>query len=321
MFLSSNIGEELTSLLIPVEDLQADPESDTQTKLIHQFKESGIFQYKYKNYRLAIILCTEAIKIKSTINDDIKATLFNNRSAAHYYLKDFKSSLSDCISALAIKPDYLKAKKRAINCAFFMKDFGRCIKFCDDYLLNNKDHHVFRTKTTAMKMEERAKKEAITNQKQENTLKLLNQRKIKFYDSKYYCGDLKRIPHPIYSPLAHNPIFINGDNIYWPILFIFPEYNTTDYLRGISELTSLNDCLKQIFQERPNWDTYNTYKPKNLNCYFENKFVGQTFFIDKFLSIKDITKHKKLIIHDGTLTFYVVVKSMPKENVSVITNL
>lgn len=58
-------------------------------ELANSYKEDGNFNFKYKNYRLAVMSYTEGIKVKCG-NSDINATLYNNRSAAHYFLKNFR---------------------------------------------------------------------------------------------------------------------------------------------------------------------------------------------------------------------------------------
>lgn len=58
-------------------------------ELAMSYKEDGNFNFKHKNYRLAVVAYTEGIKIKCG-NSDIEATLFNNRAAAHYFLKNYR---------------------------------------------------------------------------------------------------------------------------------------------------------------------------------------------------------------------------------------
>lgn len=58
-------------------------------ELATAYKEDGNFNFKHKNYRLAVIAYTEGIKVKCG-NKEIEATLFNNRSAANYHLKNYR---------------------------------------------------------------------------------------------------------------------------------------------------------------------------------------------------------------------------------------
>lgn len=57
--------------------------------LATSYKEDGNFNFKHKNYRLAILSYTEGIKTKCN-NPEIEATLYNNRAAANYFLKNYR---------------------------------------------------------------------------------------------------------------------------------------------------------------------------------------------------------------------------------------
>lgn len=46
----------------------------------------------------------------------------------------FRSSLVSAEQALKIKPDYEKTIMRAINCCIQLKEFDKCLDYCDKYL-------------------------------------------------------------------------------------------------------------------------------------------------------------------------------------------
>lgn len=58
-------------------------------ELANNYKEDGNFNYKYKNYRLAILSYTEGIKTKCK-DAEVMAQLYNNRAAAHFMLKNYR---------------------------------------------------------------------------------------------------------------------------------------------------------------------------------------------------------------------------------------
>lgn len=303
-----------------LQELKFDPENNTPEELAQKYKDDGNFEFKHKNYRLAIINYTEGIKAKCD-NSELNATLYNNRSASHFYLKNYRSALNDCISALIIKPDYLKAKKRAIECAFSLKDYEQCIKFCDDYLVGDNDHDILKMRIKAVehktKAERDKRKQAMEEIKEKlalkTTVEILNERKIKFFDKKLLCGDLKYVPQPNYEPILKNPINVKNNILHWPILFLYPEYLTIDCLQSVPEATTINDNLQEIFGEKPDWDVKNEYKPENLNAYFENRYLGQVFLLSKTLTLEKITSQKNFIVYDGALSFYIVPKDSQAE--------
>lgn len=46
----------------------------------------------------------------------------------------FRSSLTTAEQALKLKPDYEKTIMRAINCCMQLKEFDKCLDYCDKYL-------------------------------------------------------------------------------------------------------------------------------------------------------------------------------------------
>lgn len=57
--------------------------------LANSYKEDGNFNFKYKKYRLAVLSYTEGIKVKCD-NQEIEASLYNNRAAANFFLKNYR---------------------------------------------------------------------------------------------------------------------------------------------------------------------------------------------------------------------------------------
>lgn len=82
-------GDELHPLMEGIQKLKYDPEENTAEDLARHYKEDGNWYMKYKKYRMAIIGYSEGIKVKCD-NANLNAVLHNNRSAAHYFLKNFR---------------------------------------------------------------------------------------------------------------------------------------------------------------------------------------------------------------------------------------
>ncbi|CAH2002105.1 unnamed protein product [Acanthoscelides obtectus] len=85
-------GDEVHPLFEGLQKLKYDPEENKPEGVAYSlalnYKEDGNYNFKYKNYRLAVIAYTEGLKVKCG-NPDIDATLLNNRAAAHYFLKNY----------------------------------------------------------------------------------------------------------------------------------------------------------------------------------------------------------------------------------------
>lgn len=82
-------GDELHPLLEGIQQLKYDPMENTLEDLAIAYKEDGNFNVKHKKYRMAIFSYTEGIK-QHCENAEVNATLFNNRSAANYFLTNYR---------------------------------------------------------------------------------------------------------------------------------------------------------------------------------------------------------------------------------------
>lgn len=82
-------GDELHPLMEGMQQLKYDPLENTHEELAATYKEDGNFYMKNKKYRMAILSYTEGIKFKID-NAELNATLHNNRSAANFFLKNYR---------------------------------------------------------------------------------------------------------------------------------------------------------------------------------------------------------------------------------------
>lgn len=126
-------GEEVHPLFEGMQKLKYDPEENTAEELALNYKDDGNWYMKYKKFRMAIIAYTEGLKFKCT-NDELNAVLYNNRSAANYMLKNYRSALMDAKKALELKKDYIKCKNRAALCCSYLERFEECKNYCYELL-------------------------------------------------------------------------------------------------------------------------------------------------------------------------------------------
>lgn len=82
-------GDELHPLFEGMQQLKYDPMENTLEDLAVKYKEDGNFNMKHKNYRMAVYSYTEGVKQKCE-NDEVNATLYNNRSAAQFFIKNYR---------------------------------------------------------------------------------------------------------------------------------------------------------------------------------------------------------------------------------------
>ncbi|XP_044741335.1 DNA polymerase interacting tetratricopeptide repeat-containing, protein of 47 kDa [Chrysoperla carnea] len=315
-------NEELSPLMEGLQKLKYDPEENTPAELAQAYKEDGNFNFKYKKYRLAILAYTEGLRAKSG-NDEIDSTLYNNRAACHYFLQNYRSSLRDCQQALKLKPGYTKAIIRAANCAYKINQYDRCIEYCDEILLGapeNKEILDLRHKAISdKKLFERdiRKKQALEKSRKLEETKLLNEiekRGFKIESTKgtkiFNLAELE----PTFPEIAQHRVYINNeDNLVWPVILLYPEFKTMDFIQEFNETSTFEDHLSEILIIPPEWDYDRKYHLNNIRIYFENKAKQKMIHVDLKKTLKAVLLHKEYIITGGVPSFLIFVKDSPAE--------
>lgn len=235
-------NENLHPLMEGLQNLKYDPNENTALELAENYKADGNFYMKHKNFRMAVLSYSEGIKSKSGDND-LDAAILNNRSAAHYNLKNYRSSLNDAESCLKLKSDYMKSKIRAAQCCNELNKFQECLNYCDEILQEQIDNQqiidlrkLCFTRKTEKERDER-KQLALEKKRQkqfENIVNEIKKRKIKFEN---WTGEIDyKMLQPNLAPLADFPVSLDENlNFMWPTVFCYPEFLTTDFHQQLHE--------------------------------------------------------------------------------------
>uniref|UniRef100_A0AAV2KV74 Cns1/TTC4 wheel domain-containing protein n=1 Tax=Knipowitschia caucasica TaxID=637954 RepID=A0AAV2KV74_KNICA len=62
-------------------------------------------------------------------------------------------------------------------------------------------------------------------------------------------------------------VYLNQQDgaLYWPVLFLYPEHQQSDFISAFCENHCFSDHLSVMFgEELPPWDTQQKYRPSNL---------------------------------------------------------
>lgn len=313
-------GDEVHPLFEGLQKLKYDPEENEPDDLANSYKEDGNFNFKYKNYRLAVLSYTEGIKVKCD-NPEIKAVLLNNRAAAHFFLKNYRSSLQDCELSLKINPNYEKALVRAANCCFEIKNYKKAIEYCDNILNTEKDNRIIldlRKKcVNAAKLKERDERKREQQHKkrnQEDNVIINEIIKRGYTIEEGTKGNLsldKLEPH--IPQLVHNRVHLDeAGTLVWPVVFVYPEYKIMDYIQEFNENQKFSEQIEAMFESPPDWDEQKKYKPNHLNIYFETP-RNKIRCIEQATTLGNVLRNKEYIIRGGTPSFIIMVKDSSAE--------
>lgn len=315
-------GEDLHPLYEGLQQLKYDPTVNSPLELATSYKDDGNFNFKYKNYRLAVVAYTEGLKAKCD-DAEVNATLHNNRAAAHFFLKNYRSSLKDCELAISLKPAHLKALYRAVQCCSKMNKLELCIMFCDKILDIESDNQTYL----------QLKNECITklnDQRKEEKLKERNERKRDKIVGKLYEAIVKRgikvkkgkdglleLFNDCYDQFAKVRLEKDG-SLTWPVTLMYPEnhYQAPDYIQSFPEGDTFEDIFKVAFSNPAEWDPQHRYKLDTISVYYKsikNKFVP----ISLSDTLGKVMARNDFLVEEGTPLFYIFVRGSELEKINL----
>uniref|UniRef100_A0A3B4BEB3 Cns1/TTC4 wheel domain-containing protein n=1 Tax=Periophthalmus magnuspinnatus TaxID=409849 RepID=A0A3B4BEB3_9GOBI len=307
---------ELVALQSMIHDEDRTPEEKAE-----DLKNEGTSYFKAKKYKQAAMSYTAALVMKSK-NQDLNAVLFSNRAAAHFHLGNMRSALNDATAAKKLKPDHLKALVRGAQCCTELRNFGEALKWCDEGLkLYPTDRKLQELRATADK---------------NNVLLLLLllfrkcDRGIKFLPSvRPRCSsdsDDDEDGEPSTRGLSQlsldglnsgevtgAQVYLNQEDgaLYWPVLFLYPEHQQSDFISTFCENHCFLDHLTVMFgEELPPWDTDHKYCPSDLQLFFEDEQKETLYQVDSQTSLLRALQHQ-YFVKAGTPSFIVLVKGSP----------
>jgi hypothetical protein len=79
------------------------------------------------------------LALKEDIKDDkeLISVIHQNRAAAHFHLKNYRSSLNDSVFAVKFNSKNLKAVLRCAEACYALKLYSDCINWCEKGLNNS----------------------------------------------------------------------------------------------------------------------------------------------------------------------------------------
>ncbi|OWR47660.1 tetratricopeptide repeat protein 4 [Danaus plexippus plexippus] len=310
---------ELSPLAEGLAKLKYDPEENTPLELATNYKEDGNFNFKHKNYRLAIIGYTEGIKVRCD-NAEINASLYNNRAAAHFHLKNYRSALYDSEKALSFNPGHEKSRLRAAKSALQISRFDTCIEHCQQLLeQKSSDKELSELMADAKKKkmvvarDERKKKkvEAKRSEQKDLVVKAVIQRGIKISKCEDEDDiDLSKL-EPTLPGAQESIVHLENGILKWPVLFLYPEYQTSDFVKACPEDVPLIRQLEQLFPAP--WDEAKTYNVRSINVYYEGS-DKMPHVVDPKKNLGELLVAKYYELKAGTPAFFVMVRGSRAES-------
>ncbi|KAG8228931.1 hypothetical protein J437_LFUL007323, partial [Ladona fulva] len=312
-------GEQISPLMQGLQNLKYDAEENTPEELASNYKEDGNFNFKYKNYRLAILSYTEGLKAKCG-NAVLNAQLLNNRSASQFMLGNYRSSLKDAEACLRLDPSHSKARARAIQCCTKMRNYDNCLKHCDSYLAYDPiDTKMQQIRTETISLKKRADRDSRLEARKmkaktaasEALMKALRDRGVTLFQEEDEEPQLESL-HP--AAEGAKVTFGEDGRLSWPCVILYPEYGISDFVQQWHEDITFYSQMSEIFSESPEWDAERKYVPDSLSIFFEGDEDSRRIHrIDPTSTLGEVLSDKRYVIVAGTPKFIVFAKGSKSE--------
>ncbi|KGL77794.1 Tetratricopeptide repeat protein 4, partial [Tinamus guttatus] len=293
------------------------------TELARLYKNEGNEYFREKDYGKAVLSYTEGLK-KPCEDPELEAVLRTNRAAAHARLGNYRSALNDAIQARKLKPTHLKAIVRGALCHLELKNFSEAIAWCEEGLqIDPKEKKLLevRAKADKLKVNVLAASRGCCADLDCSVLPSLYQeeRNIKVVlepsneEEEMSDGLAEMSLDGFCSGNAMDAkVHLDADgSLNWPVLFLYPEHEQTDFVAAFHENTRFIDHLMVMFAELPPWDVERKYLPGNLELYFEDEERAEMYEVNPEHTLLQVLQHQRYFVKAGTPTVLAFVKRSP----------
>ncbi|NWW80720.1 TTC4 protein, partial [Climacteris rufus] len=283
--------------------------------------------FREKDYGRAVAAYSEGLRRRCG-EPELDAVLLTNRGAAHFHMGNYRSALNDAIQAKKLKPTHLKAIIRGALCHMELKNFSEAIAWCEEGLqIDSKEKKLVEMRAKADKLK--------VNIKAAWHLQCLS-----LWDPwwerapcKFVCSkrNIKLVAEPsdeeeevsdglaemsldgFHSDSATGAkVHLDAEgNLNWPVLFLYPEHEQTDFTVAFHENSRFIDHLMVMFAELPPWDLEKKYLPSNLELYFEDEEREEIYEVNPEHTLLQVLQHERYFVKAGTPTVLVFAKRSP----------
>ncbi|CAF1076535.1 unnamed protein product [Rotaria sordida] len=97
----------------------------------------------------------------------------------------------------------------------------------------------------------------------------------------------------------------------FPVVFLYPEYIQTDYIKEFHENTKLSDQLSVMFESRPPWDEEGKYTLDRIGIYYEDRNKHELKMISSNKTLLEVLQLPGYIVQLGMPSFIIMVPDSP----------
>lgn len=285
----------------------------------YNFKELGNehFRMGRSKYQHALKYYTQALDQNC---DDVALNVvcLINRAAVNLALGNNGKVLSDCSKALKLDPHNIKAFYRSTKALMALERGDEAVDCCECGLKQHpKDQSLLELLSEARKLKE--KLAAIEKKKQDRInaeTERLNQLKAALEDAKVkFTDSAGRSVQPDFKSSRCVKLDPESGYLSWPVIFMYPEFQESDYIQQFNEYSTFKDHLVTMFQVPAPWDSPSApqYTPDTIDIYFESPHPTSPTLVKvgSHCLLRKVLEHPRCFITDGIPAFIILSRTSP----------
>lgn len=233
-----------------------------------------------------------------------------NRAACHLSLHNYRSCTLDCVSALRLNPQNLKAYYRSSKALLALSKIPEADDTCARGLALDPSNQALQSlasqiiaKNTQIQSQ-KAKQLEIAQRKQKEAFLLnaaLKARGIK----------TRNTPQPpdmedAKIALAPDPLDPTSELVF-PTVILYPLTLQSDFVKSFPETETLGSRLSDILASPPAWDHQGEYTFKGVECYMET-ITGGLIKVGKNVTLLKVLSGGNVEVVDGVVRVFVLPK-------------
>nr|CAD7413967.1 unnamed protein product [Timema poppensis] len=103
-------------------------------------------------------------------------------------------------------------------------------------------------------------------------------------------------------------VHLSGVSLVWPVMFLYPEHETTDLIEEFHEDTTFREHLELMFESPPEWDKERKYVLERLLVYWEDQETRRLHPVDKATTLRQVLAHRRYVVVAGRPSFLVLAE-------------
>ncbi|KAI8906689.1 hypothetical protein EDD86DRAFT_192751 [Gorgonomyces haynaldii] len=232
---------------------------------------NAAFAQGQRGYKDAIQFYTQAIQAEANDNA-LNSLLYSNRAAVNLKLQNYRKVLNDCAKAIELNQKNVKAYFRSIKALYALDKLVEAVDCCQIALQldpDNKDlqeelERIKKRQAVLKELEDKRQKQEQEREKREQAL----------HD--HFVKQGYKLPVDTEAPFEHPSapsaeMVLTKDGLTLPVLFMYPEYQQSDFIHAFHENDTFYSHLELMFSEQPMWDLKQEYHPQTLEILFETQ--------------------------------------------------